>query len=169
MKKWCERRLWHYVPILLVCSLMTMVGIFLINMYGKPAIEHGLGFAMVIGGVMGVLFWLTQCHEYTIKVDDNHALALVKKESGDVIWPGLERMRLIPWPFRGCYETKRYCTRFFFSSKLCPITTNPQVILLSVRMIVELQEHHHMPDWFLRYLADPEPGTVFKREAFEIF
>ena len=82
----------------------------------------------------------------------------------------LQRIRLAPWPFHQYYESKQYPSLFSFSTLLHPITANPKVIPLSVRIVVELGQHAYVPEWFPAYFANPRVAeNAFRLQAFEIF
>lgn len=173
MTRWSERRWWHYVPILLGCLLTTVIGIMIMithHVSGEPNRANSLGFAIVLCGCMGIIFWLIQCSKYSKKADGAKSLALINKESGRVVQAQLQRIRLAPWPFHQRYEIKEYPSLFAFSTVLHPITTNPKVIPLSARIVVELGEHADVPEWFLPYFKDPvKAENAFRLQAFEIF
>lgn len=173
MTRWSERRWWHYVPILSGCMLIVLLGIMIMISYHVPGERNGgtfLGFVMILCGGMGTVLWLTQCAEYSKKADSAKSLALIEKRSGRVVRAQLQRIRLAPWPFRQRYESMQYPSLFVFSTVLYPITVNPKVIPLSVRIVVELGLHAHVPEWFPAYFANPGVAeNAFRLQAFEIF
>ena len=173
MTRWSERRWWHYVPILSGCILVTLLGIIIMISYhvpGKPNNEFFWGFLITLCGGMGIISWLIQCSEYSKSADAAKLLALIEKKSGRVVHAQLQRIRLAPSPFHQRYEAKEYPSLFAFSTVLYPITVNPKVIPLSARIVVELGQHAHVPEWFLPYLANPAVAeNAFRLQAFEIF
>ena len=141
--------------------------------YQQPkelSVKAFAGVVLAECGGMGIFGWLLHCRQYTRKVGHNRAIVLMEKGSDRVVRVGLQCISLTPWPFRQRFETKEYPTGFWFSSELHPITANPKVIPLSVRIGVALGEHTDIPEWFLPFFTDPALAeNAFRLQAFEIF
>lgn len=169
MKKWSERRWWHYAAIPSGCLIGPIIGILIVATYQPEALVVACMLHMVLGVAVS-LGWLAYSSEYTVKAGANSALAVMEKGSGRVVRVGLQRVRFLQWPFHGHFEAREYPTVFGFSTEFHPITVNPKVVSLLVSVKVMLGEHADIPEWFCGFLTDQASAeNAFRLQAFEIF
>ena len=134
-----------------------------------PNLTNGIGLFLAIGSAMGAIFWLLHCAHYTHEAKSYEALALTDRKSRSILRTRLECIRLIPWPFRGQYGAVAYRERFYFTTTFYPITVNPQMIPLSIRMTAGLDIDSNVPDWFVQYIKDMDGAhNAFCYQAFDI-
>lgn len=178
MRKWSERRWWHWLVMWGTVSGLTSLGagvlvaaiqFFIGGVDLQSGIKIILFFGVLVGGLLSVvvLVWTDEKRFFSV---GSGALALLDRATGQVLKAGLGEVRMKPWPFCRRYETRQYPTHLMFSCRLQPITVNPKVVPLAVSIWARIADHSELPDWFMEYLGNPAKAeTKFRRQAFEAF
>ncbi|MFY9461850.1 MAG: hypothetical protein WAP51_01465 [Candidatus Sungiibacteriota bacterium] len=177
MRKWCERRWWHYVVTILTALLPIsgyITALVLLTRYqAREGLVAGVAvfgfFAAMIGFFLPVLYLIGASQSAYWSKGVKRLLAVVDKKTKAVVAGGLEKTRLRSFPFHSDCEVMSYPASFAFSCPLQPMTRNPKVVSLTATVEMELPPHSGCEPWFPTYLRNQEAvDKNFKRRTFDV-